>query len=95
MMIRATRVYNVVPLNNWTSHFGTITHNVALYNAKAVRVSINIDITSQTQGSCLSTEDWGALVAVKREFPCSSGWPSYLPHVCIPSVEIQERGQVH
>lgn len=49
-MIKAG-VYKVVPLNNWMSHFGTITHNAALHNSEAVRVSVNIDITSQSSAS--------------------------------------------
>lgn len=66
MMIK-TGVYTVVPLNNWMSHFGTITHNAALYNSEAVRVSVNIDITRQSTDS----REQVAGNAVKKEFTCS------------------------
>ncbi len=50
MMIKAG-VCKVVPLNNWMSLFGTVTHNTALHNSEAVRVSVHIDITISQKGA--------------------------------------------
>ena len=49
--MRAISKYKEVALNNWMSHFGTITHKAALHKSEAVRFSIDITSLLQTHGS--------------------------------------------